>query len=213
MALIDLTLPIAPCDHLSPVTQVEEVPLICRGENLTGQVYHFRHDSMAGTYLDLPGHLKETDDEADAANYPPEKLFRIRAGVIHLERRDESGGVTANELAHSAPDLSGCGALIINALGKTPFHAITYRSVYLTHDAAHWIAASGIHLLVSDIYESRTLSEGIFPLLFRHGISTVCHPQHLDRLTTPYVDLTVLAPRFEGVTQLPCRVLAESSTL
>ena len=32
---------------------------------------------------------------------------------------------------------------------------------------------------------------------------------NLDRLTKPYVKLTALPIRLQGVTQLPCRVIAE----
>lgn len=209
MPLIDLTLPVPSTQNGQSVTRLEEVPLVCDGLDYTGMVWHFRHDSMAGTYIDFPGHLKETDDGRTALDYPLEKLYRVRAAVLHLDRADESGAIEADELSAACPDTADCGALVINALGKTPFDCIAYRSVFLAKSAVRWIIGTGIHLLVSDVYESRTRSEGVFPRLFKNGISTVCHPVHLDRLTAPYATLTVLTPRFPSATQLPCRLLAE----
>jgi len=49
----------------------------------------------------------------------------------------------------------------------------------------------------------------VFLDLFGAGITTVCLPVNLSALTTPYVRLTALPVRFETVTQLPCRVVAE----
>jgi kynurenine formamidase len=209
MHVIDLTLPISAEQHGQAVASLKEVPLVCDGEHYTGMVWHYRHDSMAGTYIDFPGHIKETLDGQTALNYPLEKLYRVRSAVIHLNRENESGAIEAEELIAACPDLSGCRALVINALGAKRFDDITLRSVYLAKSAVRWIISTGIHLLVSDVYESRTISEGVFPRLFENGISTVCYPVCLDQLTTPHVDLTVLAPRFPDVTQLPCRILAE----
>lgn len=209
MKLVDLTLPIQQCEDKSPAVEPQVIPLQCGGAPYEAVIYQFHHDSMAGTYIDFPGHIVQTDNGLSAANYPPEHLYRVRAGVIRLERGDGSGGISAQELMDAAPDLTGCNALVINALGSTRFDAIVYRSVYLLREAAEWIASTGIRLFVSDVYESTTLGEGVFPLFFSKGICTVCHPINLDRLDQPYATLTVLAPRFPGVTQLPCRIIAE----
>ena len=99
-------------------------------------------------------------------------------------------------------------ALVINALGAARFDEIEERSVYLELDAVEWIIASGVQLVVADVYESRAL-HGVFPALFAAGIATVCCPVNLHQLITPEVRLTVLPVRFPGVTQLPCRVVAE----
>ncbi len=202
---VDLTLsiPAQPADGTAVVTPEE-----LRIQNYTGMVYHFRHDSMAGTYIDFPGHIKETADGFDAANYPMGKLFRVEATVIHLDRAGGSGAVTAAELAAACPKPFRGQALVLNALGARRFDAIESRSVWLGRDARRWIIERNIHLLVSDIYESKTL-EGVFLDLFGAGITTVCLPINLSALTTPYVRLTALPVRFETVTQLPCRVVAE----
>jgi len=205
--LVDLTLsiPAQPANGAAVVT-LEEM----RVQHYTGMIYHFRHNGMVGTYLDLPGHIKETADGFDAANYPLEKLFRVEATVIHLERAGGSGAVTAAELAAACPVPFRGQALVLNALGTRRFDAIESRSVWLGPDARRWIIERNIHLLVSDIYESKTL-EGVFLELFRAGIATVCLPINLSALTTPYVRLTALPARFETATQLPCRVVAELS--
>ncbi|MFH1475991.1 MAG: cyclase family protein [Verrucomicrobiota bacterium] len=205
MALIDLSLPVPVQMPDGSVTAAREE---LRIQNYTGMIYHFRHDSMAGTYIDFPGHIKETTDGFDAANYPFEKLFRVKATVIHLDRAGGSGAVTAMELAAACPKPFRGQALVLNALGVRRFDAIESRSVWLGRDARRWIIERKIHLLVSDIYESQAL-EGVFLDLFGAGITTVCLPINLAALTTPYVRLTALPLRFETVTQLPCRVVAE----
>jgi kynurenine formamidase len=121
--------------------------------------------------------------------------------------------ITRQELEAAAPppgpDGYG-GALIVNALGTRRFDEIEERSVYLARQAAEWIVETGVHLLVSDVYESDTDPQNNFPALFGGGVSTVCCPVNLHELTTPRVRLTALPLRFPGVTQLPCRLLAEA---
>ena len=164
---------------------------------------------MAGTYLDFPGHIAETDDGQDAANYPLEKLYRRRALVIRLDRQDNSGGVTATELASACQaEIRNGDALIVNALGDRQFYGINERSVFFGQDAVEWIIGQGVELLVSDIYESKALA-GVFYKLFQAGISTVCLPVNLNRLTVPEIKLTVMPLPVRGITQIPCRVVAE----
>lgn len=205
MPLIDLslTIPAQAPDGSVTVTLEER-----RIQHYTGMIYHFRYDSMAGTYIDFPGHIKETMDGFDAVNYPMGKLFRVEATVIHLDRASGSGAVTVDEMEAACPKPFRGQALVLNALGTRRFDAIESRSVWLGRDVRRWIIARNIHLLVSDIYESKTL-EGVFLDLFRAGITTVCLPINLSALTTPYARLTALPVRFETATQLPCRVVAE----
>lgn len=175
----------------------------------TGVVWHFQHDSMAGTYIDFPGHIKETDDGLDAVTYPLEKLFRVKAAVIHLRRASGSGRIGAEELAAACPSPSGAGALILNALGPLRFDQIEERSVYLGKDAVRWIIDAGFHLLVSDVFESNSDPQQVFNLLFAQGVSTVCCPNYLHRVDQPVVRLTALPLCFRTANQLPCRIVVE----
>ena len=205
MKYIDLTCPIpagtAVLRRDMPITQED-------GKKYTAVVYDFSHDSMLGTYIDFPGHIESTDDGQDAASWPLEKLYRVESTVIHLNRTDGSGAVSAEELAAACPGPIAGGGLIINALGNRRFDAIEERSVYLDSGAVSWIIDQNIHLFVSDTYESPAL-HGVFGPLFAAGIATVCSPVNLHQLTAPTVKLTALPARFVGVTQLPCRLLAE----
>lgn len=201
MKLIDLT--------FKPDVRTEEyqVKLKSPGIEYTGVCYNFALNSMAGTYLDFPGHIAETDNGRNAGNYPPEKLFRRRAKVIHLNC--ESGAVSAKDLADNCPRKPGKGdALIINALGKRHFAEVPERSVYLDKSAVDWIIEQGIELLISDIYESNELS-GVFYYLFEAGITAICRPVNLDKLDSPEVKITALPLPLSGVKQIPCRLLAE----
>jgi len=206
MKLVDLTLPV-------PETKavLKEVRIRSGTADYTGMTYDLALNSMDGTYIDFPGHIRETDDGLDAGNYPIDKLFRVKASVVHLDRASGSGPVSGADL-EAALSIDArrvdSSALILNALGKRRFDEIEPRSVFLTLDAIDWIVSRNIHLLVSDIYESRAI-HGVFTELFRHGIATVCCPVNLDKLTARTVRISVFHFPIEGVTQLPCRVIAE----
>ncbi len=210
MGLIDLTLTIGTREKAA--LPREEAVKQGDGAGYTAMIYDFEHDSMTGTYIDFPGHIKETDDGRHAGNYPITKLFRVNTNVIRLDKRDGAGGIGARELREACPCPIDGGGLIINALGDRRFDQIKFRSVYLEKDAVCWIVDSGIHLLVSDVYESPAL-HGVFGALFKAGISTVCCAVNLHQLTAPRVELSVMPGRYEGVTQLPCRVVAQTGEL
>lgn len=202
MPIVDLTAP------MTSDSRREELRISHGDSYYTGLIYHFAHDSMAGTYIDLPGHIKETDDGRDAENYPVAKLFRVESLVVHLDRKEGSGGVTADELNSACDGKKKYGCVVINARGRRQYYEVDERSVWLTRDAVDWIIATGAHLLVSDIFECHNLI-GVFYYLFKARISTVCHPVNLHQIAGKRAKITVLMPRMKGVTQLPCRVLAE----
>ncbi len=187
---------------------VREVKLKSAQTAYTGLVYQFSSDSMQGSYLDLPGHIKETDDGLTAANIPAKKLYRIPASVIRLERTSGSGAVSAADLERAAGGIPASAAIIVNALGKLNPRDIAERSVYLEHSAVEWLIASGCRLLVSDIYESTAL-EGVFLRLFQAGIWTYCEPVNLAQIAAREVKLTVLFPKIARLTQIPCRGIVE----
>lgn len=211
MKLVDLTCRIEREQNGRETARLEKVHVERKKIRYTATRYFFDHDSMVGTYLDLPGHILDTDDGQDAAGYPLEKLYRLDAAVIHLDRAGGSGRISADDLARACPGGVCGGALVVNALGKLRFDEIEFRSVYLGADAVAWIVESGACLLVSDVFESDTDAESqrVFLDLFAAGVSTVCQAVNLDKLTSPKVKLTVLPLKFHAVTQLPCRVLAE----
>lgn len=207
--LVDLTLVVPGKENGHDTVMLKErVITSSSGASYTGMVYDFHFGSMAGTYIDFPGHIKETDDGIDAANYPVEELFRVDAAVIHLDRKSGSGGISADELKDACDQAGNGSALIINALGKLRFDDVEERSIFLEEEAVQWIINTGIHLLVSDVYESKAI-HGVFHDLFAAGISTVCCPVNLDKLTVPRVRLSVFYLLIPGVTQVPCRVIAE----
>lgn len=201
MKLIDLTF------DLGFESKEYNLDLKSPGIKYTGVCYDFKMNSMAGTYIDFPGHIAETDDGQNAKNYPLEKLYRRNAKVIHLDRT--KGAVSAKDLADSSKCKIDKGdALIINALGSLRFDDVPERSVYLDKSAVDWIIEQGVELLISDVYESTELL-GVFYYLFEAGISTVCYPVNLDKITTPEAKITVLPLPISGAVQIPCRVIVE----
>ena len=219
MHFVDLTLPI-PARQLQrntwrgrsrPVTTIRTRtwPIRQGPWRYRARVHDFHFWSMSGTYLDFPGHIRETDDGAGADRWPLARLYRVEAAVLRLDRADGSGGISAAALQAAGPAPVRGGALLINALGRRRFDAVEPQSVYLLADAADWIARRGIRLLVSDVYESRMDPQNVFYRLFARGVAAVCQPIRLHRVQAPRVRLTVLPLILPGATQLPCRVVAE----
>ena len=188
--------------------RLTEIPLKSAKTTYTGMVYDFESNSMDGSYLDLPGHIRETDDGQRSDNIDPAQFYRVPCSVIRLERTSGSGAVCGAELEQAFGGRVNTPALMINALGKLEPQEIETRSVWLDFSALDWMISCGIRLLVSDIFESKSL-DGVFLKLFQAGISTVCEPRGMSRIRSKQVELTVMFPKFPGLTQIPCRVLVE----
>jgi len=212
MSLLDLSLSVDESQNLSNVKTSydrREVHISSNGTSYTGVIYDFTFGSMAGTYIDFPGHIAETDDGNDSSTYPIESLYRLDCVAAKLDRQSGSGGVGADELRSSIRgEINGCRALVVNALGGKRFDEIADRSVWLEKSAVDWICESGVSLLVSDIYESEAL-HGVFYDLFASRVSTVCYPVNLHLLPSSPFKISAFPLRMRGVTQLPCRVIAE----
>ncbi len=189
--------------------KITEVELKSNAARYTGMVYDWPAHSMHGSYIDFPGHIKETDNGERADNFPHERLYRVPCSVIRLNRKSGSGGVSANDLEKAFGGIPDTPALLINALGKKEPDEVESRSVFLEDGALDWIIASGARMIVSDIYESQAL-HGVFLRLFEAGISTVCEPRGLCRIKDSRVFLTVLFEKIPVVTQIPCRIIAET---
>lgn len=186
---------------------LREVHLKSENTEYTGMVWNVATDSMVGTYIDFPGHIKETDDGIRGDNINAADFYRKPSTLLQGINR-ELGAVTAEDLrkANGGSDKTH-DFLVINALcpGKEP-HDIDSRSVYLDSSAVDWIINSGCKVLISDIYESKKL-EGVFLSLFKAGISTVCEPVNLWKLKgTPLI--TIGIPNV-GIAQIPSVLLAE----
>ena len=208
MKLIDLSLPMPSRQEGRETVVSRTLKIGSADKAYHALVYDFVFGSMAGTYIDLPGHIVETDDGGDSLNFPPEKLFRVKSAVIHLDKIDGDGPVSSEELEAACGRNKTVPALVINALGRKRFDEIEERSVYLAQDAVSWIIARGVRLLVSDIYESKAI-EGVFYRLFDAGTATVCHPVNLHLLKAGQSRITVFFLPFAGATQVPCRLVAE----
>ena len=207
MALIDLTMDFIGERFASEINR-EEVFLNSGLTSYTGVVYTVTHDSMSGTYIDFPGHIAETDNGLYADNAPLSLFFAVPAQVIRLHRKSGSGAVSAADLEQALNGRLVPETLVINALGNLDPLDIEFRSVFLDDSAVQWIIDRGCKLLISDIYESMAL-HGVFLRLFRAGITTVCKPVNLFELPEDLVRISVLFARMPGVTQLPCRIVAE----
>lgn len=221
MPLLDLTLSIAAQElqrdrhdapHVMRATQERlDYRAMGPGEDRSrvACVYRFGHWSMSGTYLDLPGHLELTDDGRDMANVPAQELFRIPATLFRINPESHSGAVTEDHLKTCSSKLQPGGAAVVHALGNKRHDEIPFRSVWLTAGAVEWLIDQRFSLVVSDIYESCSDFQDVFKRFFAAGVSTVCAPDHLHPLQPEQLRITALPLRFEGVTQAPCRLLAE----
>jgi kynurenine formamidase len=219
MTLTDLTVPMRPAEpqwdepgqapRIVPVLHTHTWRLDAVPTPYQARVHYFTFWGMAGTYIDFPGHIVETDDGQDAASVPAAALFRVDAAVVRLDLAARPGPVNAADLQAGCRFQQPTPGLLINALGNSRFDDVPERSVYLSRDAVQWIVNRGTRLLVSDIYESNADPQDVFRTLFRAGIATVCLPAALGVVTSPRARLTALPLRIPGATQLPCRLLAE----
>ena len=183
-----------------------EVALKSEATAYTGMVYNVSTSTMVGTYLDLPGHIKETDDGRHGANVDLADFAGLDAAVIRLNR-SQPGGISAADLEEAYGGIPDTPAVIINGLGALSTSDLPNRAVYLELDAVEWLKKTPCKLLVSDVYESPKL-DGVFLQLFAAGISTVCEPANLYKLPAGKVKLTVLFPKIP-ITQLQCAMVAE----
>ena len=206
MAYVDLTADFRGRKVLPEIVQ-REVALKSDKTEYTGVVYNISTSTMMGSYIDFPGHIKETDDGVNGANSDLADFTNMSAAVIRFDRAGEPGGITAEDLENAYGGVPDTQAVIINALGSVSSFDIPPRSVYLTLDAVEWLKKTPCKVLVSDIYESTAL-EGVFLKLFEGGISTVCEPANLHKLPAGKVKLTVHFAKIP-ITQLPCTLVAE----
>ncbi len=206
MSVIDLTSPFP--SKSGEMFRLKEIPLESANTAYTGVVCDFMVNSMDGSYLDLPGHIKETDDGRRSDNIDPAQFYRVPCSVIRLNRRSGSGAVSGEELEKAFGGRVTTPAMMINALGELDPRDIDIRSVFLDFSALDWMISCGIRLLVSDIYESKSL-DGVFLKLFQAGICTVCEPCGMGRIRSKQVELTVMFPKFPALVQIPCRILAD----
>ena len=206
MAYVDLTAGFRGRKVLPEIVQ-RDVALKSDKTEYTGVVYNISTSTMMGSYIDFPGHIKETDDGVNGANSDLADFTNMSAAVIRFDRAGQPGGITAEDLEKSYGGVPDTQAVIINALGSVSSFDIPPRSVYLTLDAVEWLKKTPCKVLVSDIYESTAL-EGVFLKLFEGGISTVCEPANLHKLPAGKVKLTVHFAKIP-ITQLPCTLVAE----
>ena len=206
MGYVDLTADFRGRKVLPEIVQ-REVALKSDKTEYTGVVYNISTSTMMGSYIDFPGHIKETDDGVNGANCDLADFTNMSAAVIRFDRAGQPGGITAEDLENAYGGVPDTQAVIINALGSVSSFDIPPRSVYLTLDAVEWLKKTPCRVLVSDIYESTAL-EGVFLKLFEAGISTVCEPANLHKLPSGKVKLTVHFAKIP-ITQLPCTLVAE----
>ena len=203
MKIIDLTHPVI---HWN--LQREDKRLKSPGTEYTGVVYRLSLDSADTSYLDLPGHIRETDDGRHAANTGLSEFYRKRATLLRPEHRPD-GAVTRELLERAASGKTLHPVMILHALGETDDADIPLRNIYLTSDAVEWFAEKRCRCIIGDAWESVRL-DGVFLRLFRAGISCVCHVVNLRELpeNKEFFVSVVFLP-YPGVTQIPCRVFAE----
>ena len=207
MALYDLT-DSFPEGYADKYIRLREVPLQSAKTKYTGMVYDLELNSMHSSYIDFPGHIRETDDGVTSENASMEEYYRVRCSRIRMDRESGSGAVSGPDLENAFGGKISTPALMINALGEKEPTDIEERSVYLDDSAVEWIIASGVRLLLSDIYESQAL-EGVFLKLFSAGVTCVCMPRRMSLVKVNEFLLSVIFMNVPGVTQIPCRILAE----
>jgi len=184
-------------------TSIRRIPMPDRTYNAV--IHDFALSSMSGTYIDFPGHIEEFKDGSDAENYPVEKLFMVDATVIRLKRTGLGREISARELEETGIKVD-TGCLLIDAGWKNEWDS---KDVYFYgKDAIDWIISQPVHLFISDVYENHSQPRGIFVELFKAGISCVCIPANLEKISKTRIKICALPLKIPGALQLPCRLLA-----
>ena len=203
MRIIDLTAEIPEIGKRSVV----KIPMP-EGNCYKGVVYDFPLSSMSGTYLDFPGHIEEFDDGRNAANYPLKKLFLVETTVIRLKRKGRPREIDGKELEETGIAVKTPGLLIKvddwnlaspEEIAQAPFYG---------KSAISWVVSKRINLFISNVYENHADRQGIFVEFFRAGITCVCIPANLDRITRERIKICAIPLKIPGAVQLPCRLLA-----
>lgn len=204
MKIIDLTAPFSD----STETSLREVPLRSDKTAYTGMVYRFNHESMATTYLDLPGHIRETDDGRNGENLNIADYYRQPARLLRIPPR--TGGITPDDLKKAAGGKKILPFTIIHSFGRKDDGNDPQRLTYLTLESCDFLIGAGVKVLLSDAWESRAL-EGVFLRLFSHGVSTICNLHRMWELPEDrdFLLNVIPLPYPGGATQLLARVFAE----
>jgi len=176
----------------------------------SGIIHDFNLSSMSGTYIDFPGHIEEFKDGFDAGNYPLEKLFMVDTTVIHLNRKGAGREINARELKETGVKVK-TGCLLIDAGWESTRGSDNNGIFFYGKNAVEWIVSQPIHLFISDVYENHSRPQGIFVELFKAGISCVCLPANLGKISGNRIKICVLPLKIPGALQLPCRLLAVES--
>lgn len=170
-----------------------------------GIIHTFTLSSMSGTYIDFPGHIDEFKDGFNAENYPIEKLFMVDTTVIRLNRKGRDREITARELEETGIKVD-TRCLLIDAGWEKAWDS---KDVFFYgKDAIDYLISQPIHLFISDVYENHSQPRGIFVKLFKAGISCVCIPANLKKISKTKIKICALPLKIPGAVQLPCRLLA-----
>jgi len=164
--------------------------------------------SMSGTYVDFPGHFEEFDDGLNAANCPLEKLLMVETTVIRLKRKGLPREIAGQELEAAGVPVMTPGLLIIVDDWDISLPEQAAEAPFYGKSAVRWVASRKINLFVSNVYENHADSRGIFVETFKAGITCVCIPAHLDRITKERIKICAIPLRIPGAVQTPCRLLA-----
>ena len=209
MPVINLTAPFG--NHR---TSIERLPIRSPKTSYTGMIYYFDYESMSTSYLDLPGHIAETDDGRHAAMLDPGDWYRQRANLIRIPvcPAGEEFAIRPADIEKAMAGKKWHPWMVINALGRKDDdgEARYFRMTYLALDTVDMLIDKGVKVIIGDAWESRRL-DGVFTRLFSAGVCTVCGVANLHRLPDDrefFVTLGFL-PYPGGVTQIPCSVLAE----
>ncbi len=186
-------------------TSIVKIPM--PEQTYNGIIHNFSLSSMSGTYLDFPGHIEEFKDGSDAENYPVEKLFMVDTTVIRLNRKGLGREISVREIEETGIKVD-TGCLLIDA-GWASSHKDNNEGIFFYgKDAIEWIISQPIHLFISDVYENHSQPRGIFVKLFSAGISCVCIPTNLGKISKTKIKICVLPLKIPGALQIPCRLLA-----
>jgi len=199
MKIIDLSIPfkhgedvIAKLQANSPIYYGNE----CYAYDLEIKSHH-------GTYFETSAHVFRDGRNTDTV--PLERLI-LPGMCIRFE--EDRRCITADDIEKLAGDIKPDSALLINTGSDT--------TKYFSRDAAQWMAKKKVALMGSNTarYDTGFVNPtGFFIDLFKADIPIIANIMNLHLLPRTGFTLIVLPLKISGICTVPCRIIAEVTSL
>lgn len=209
--LIDLTVAINRFPENNAVV-VEDVRArtVLAGKERVFRCHRLQFEANSGTHVCFPNHLQGSEAEMPEQPLDMTDFWRVPTTVLHVVP-NASGAVTAQHLKTALGECRVWPHLLVYAVGGAgvKIEAGALRP-WLAGCAADWLLDQPFRTLICNVLEpdNPPLKSGICPRLYEAGRSLVFAVRN-GHLLSQQCRTSILPLCVDGVSQMPCRVLAE----